>query len=100
MKAIRINEATRSQLYTRYGVDNNKALLNKVIDKCKKLVKKDQITTVPISDMDSLYMDFLAAKAINKGYAVAPYQTVILSSFYKMAEAVLGIDTLRKCCDV
>ena len=100
MKAIRINEATRSQLYTRYGVDNNKALLNKVIDKCKKLVKKDQATTVPISDMDSLYMDFLAARAINKGYAVAPYQTIILSSFYKMAEAILGIDKLRKCCDV
>ena len=100
MKAIRINEATRSQLYTRYKVDNNKALLNKVIDKCKKLVKKDQTTTVPISDMNSLYMDFLAARAINKGYAVAPYQTVILSSFYKMAEAILGIDKLRSCCDV
>ena len=75
-------------------------MLNKVIDKCKKLVKKDQTTTVPISDMDSLYMDFISARAIDKGYVVAPYQTVILSSFYKMAEAVLGIDTLRKCCDV
>lgn len=99
MKVIKINESTRSQLYTRYKVDNNKALLNKVIDKCKKLVKKDQTATVPISDMYSLYMDFLAARAINKGHTVAAYQTVILSSFYKMAEVILGIDKLRSCCE-
>ena len=98
MKAIRINEATRSQLYTRYGVDNNKALLNKVIDKCKKLVKKDQTTTVPTKDMYALYVDFLTANAIDKGHTFAAYSTFL--SFYQIAEKILGIDTLRKCCDV
>ena len=97
MKAIRINEATRSQLYTKYGVESNQVLLNKIINKCQKFVKKDQTKLVTTKDMYALYIDFVTIKAIIEGRDIAPYT---ICSFYRMAEKILGIDKLRSCCDV
>ena len=96
MKTIKINEETRCKLYAKYRAYSDETLFDKIVNQCKKLVEKDQTTTVPVKYMEKLYVDFLTAKAIQEGRVSDFYITD--SSFYKMAEAILGIDTLRKCC--
>lgn len=96
MKTIKINEKTRCKLYAKYKVYSDETLFDKIINQCKSLVKKDQTKTVPIKYMNKLYIDFLMAKTIQEGRISELH--VANSSFYKMAETILGIDTLRKCC--
>ena len=96
MKTIKINEETRCKLYAKYRAYSDETLFDKIINQCKKLVKKDQIKTVPVKYMEKLYVDFLTAKAIQEG-RVSDF-CITDSSFYKMAEAILDVDTLRKCC--
>ena len=97
MKVIKINEETRCKLYAKYRAYSDETLFDKIVNQCKKLVKKDQTATVPVKYMNKLYIDFLTAKAIQEG-RVSDF-CVTDSSFYKMAEAILGVDTLRKCCE-
>ena len=96
MKVIKINEETRCKLYAKYRAYSDETLFDKIVNQCKKLVKKDQIKTAPIKYMEKLYVDFLTAKAIQEG-RVSDFR-ITDSSFYKMAEAILGIDKLRSCC--
>lgn len=100
MKIINIDETDRLKLYTRYGVESTGTLLRSIENKCKELVKEDQSDTVPIVLMRELYIDYLTAKAIKEDCTITGYSNDELSSFYMMANKIIGFEELERICDV